>query len=170
MCVSVRVSVGDEMTTFATRTQSRNDAVEACGSRRPRSSFPTTTRGLCLVCVERSGQVAHFSARCELPDHWVRTSEFGVQLEGDRRIYPPQVLPSGGHRRTYGWTELSLATISTRKYFGISHPPTARLGSFKGPLQSDRPIVLSENDLERPGRQANTARTRRPALPTVLRP
>ena len=122
-------------------------------ARRPRSSFPTTTRGLCLVCVERSGQVAHFSARCELPDHWVRTSEFGVQLEGDRRIYPPQVLPSGGHRRTYGWTELSLATISTRKYFGINHPPTARLGSFKGPLQSDRPIVLSENDLERPGRQ-----------------
>ena len=35
--------------------------------------------------------MAHFSARCELSDHWVRTRESGVQLQGDRDIS----LPSG---------------------------------------------------------------------------
>jgi len=79
------------MTTLAKgHPKQKRRAVEA---RRPLAVHSRRRRVVCVssLCRAEWPQVAHFSARCELSDHWVRTRESGVQLQGDRDIS----LPSG---------------------------------------------------------------------------
>ena len=91
MCVRPGLTVGDQMTTLAKgHPKQKRRAVEA---RRPLAVHSRRRRVVCVssLCRAEWPQVAHFSARCELSDHWVRTRESGVQLQGDRDI----PLPSG---------------------------------------------------------------------------